>query len=158
MGTRSLTRVIETWKGTDENARVKKNLIVTMYRQFDGYPSGHGDELASFLKSGRVVNGIGLGDTGKIFNGAGCLAAQMVSHFKGDSAGGFYLYPNTTKDAGQEYEYHVLVDFNTKQITMICFEQGYMSKSGKYVDKRRKLFEGSPAEFDEYLKKKSETP
>lgn len=155
MGTRSLTRVIETYK---DDGKEKKNLIVTMYRQYDGYPSGHGDELASFLKSGRVVNGIGLGDTGKIFNGAGCLAAQMVSHFKGDSAGGFYLYPNTTKDAGQEYEYHVLVDFNTQQIKLICFEQGYISKAGKYVDKRRKLFEGSPVEFDDYLKKESETP
>jgi hypothetical protein len=156
MGTRSLTRVIETYKKDD--GKEKKILIITMYRQYDGYPSGHGDELASFLKSGRVVNGIGLGDTGRVFNGAGCLAAQMVSHFKGDSAGGFYLYPNSTKDAGQEYEYHVIVDFDTKQIKMICFEQGYMSKSGNYVDKRRKLFEGSPVEFDEYLKKESETP
>jgi hypothetical protein len=29
-----------------------------MYRQFDGYPSGHGQELAEFLLSGEMVNGI----------------------------------------------------------------------------------------------------
>ena len=158
MGTPSLTRVIETWK--DDNGKEKKELLVTMYRQYDGYPSGHGDELASFINSGRVVNGIGMGDTGSVFNGAGCFAAQMISHFKGDSAGGFYIYSNKTKDAGQNYEYHVLINFHTKKITMICFEQGYISKSGNYVDKKRKLFEGTADEFAKYLEseKESSTP
>lgn len=158
MGTRSLTRVFQTWKNDDR--KEEKQMLVTMYRQYDGYPSGHGDELASFIKSGRVVNGIGVGDTGRVFNGAGCFAAQMISHFKGDRAGGFYICPNSAKDAGQDYEYHVLIDFNTKKIKMICFEQGYLSKSGNYVDKKRKLFEGTADEFIQYLesKKESTTP
>jgi hypothetical protein len=42
----------------------------------------------------------------KQFNGMGCLAAQMVANFK-DGAGSFYLYPVTTTDCGQDYEYHI---------------------------------------------------
>ena len=44
MGTRSLTFVYEDNKP-----------IVNMYRQFDGYPEGHGQELADFLLSGAVI-------------------------------------------------------------------------------------------------------
>ena len=142
MGTRSLTRVIETYK--DDNGKEKKQLLVTMYRQFDGYPSGHGQELADFLKAGKVVNGLGSDRPAKVFNGAGCLAAQMVSHFKGDEAGGIYLYPNSTKDAWQNYEYHVLVDFDSKTVTLICYESG---------KRKKKLFQGSPDKFDEFVKK-----
>lgn len=142
MGTRSLTRVIETYK--DDNGKEKKQLLVTMYRQFDGYPSGHGQELADFLKAGKVVNGLGSYKPAKVFNGAGCLAAQMVSHFKGDEAGGIYIYPNNTKDAWQNYEYHVIVDFNTKEVTLICYGSG---------KRKKKLFQGSPDKFDEFVKK-----
>ena len=44
MGTRSLTFVKE------QNGR-KVSTYVCMYRQYDGYPSGHGLELAEFLGS-----------------------------------------------------------------------------------------------------------
>lgn len=146
MGTRSLTRVIETYK--DDNGKQQKQMLVTMYRQYDGYPSGHGQELADFLKAGKVVNGLGVDRPAKVFNGAGCLAAQMVSHFKGDEAGGIYLYPNNTKDAWQNYEYHVLVDFDSKTVTLICYESG---------KRKKKLFEGSPDKFDEFVKKEEST-
>jgi len=96
MGTRSLTFVYDG----DEP-------MINMYRQFDGYPSGHGSELAEFLNSfDAIVNGIRVGDNRKIANGMGCLAAQLIAYFKID-AGGFYMYPVTAKDCGQEYEYHV---------------------------------------------------
>ncbi len=146
MGTRSLTRVIETWKNDD--GKQLKQMLVTMYRQFDGYPEGHGQELANFLKAGKVVNGLGMDNPTKVFNGAGCLAAQMISHFKGDSAGGIYLYPNNTKDAWQNYEYHVIVDFNTKEVTLICYESG---------KRKKKLFQGSPDKFDEFVNKEEST-
>ena len=146
MGTRSLTRVIETWK--DDNGKEKKQLLVTMYRQYDGYPSGHGQELADFLKAGKVVNGLGCDRPAKVFNGAGCLAAQMVSHFKGDEAGGIYLYPNNTKDAWQNYEYHVLVDFDSKEVTLICYESG---------KRKKQLFKGTPDKFVEFVNKEEST-
>jgi hypothetical protein len=99
MGTRSLTFVY------DDNRRV-----VCMYRQFDGYPSGHGSELAKFLTSfGAFVNGLPVVRIHKVANGMGCLAAQLVSNFK-VAAGDFYLYPTDTSDVGEEYEYHVYSD------------------------------------------------
>lgn len=148
MGTRSLTRVIETWK--DDDGKQKQEMLVTMYRQYDGYPEGHGQELAEFLNSGKVVNGLGLDEKRRVFNGAGCMAAQMISHFKGDSAGGIYIYPNSTKDAWQNYEYHVLVDFDSKDVTLICYESG---------KRKKQLFKGSPDKFIEFVQKEeSSTP
>lgn len=104
MGTRSLTYVYNGKK-----SEIGKPMVC-MYRQFDGYPSGHGQELADFLHVGRLVNGLsGMGKELQ-FNGMGCLAAQMVAHFKKDS-GGIYLYaPELGQDCWQEYEYHVWED------------------------------------------------
>ena len=96
MGTRSLTFVYEGEKP-----------IVNMYRQFDGYPSGHGVELAEFLTSfDAITNGISLGEKRKTANGMGCLAAQMIANFK-DSVGGFYIHSVDSTDCWQDYEYHV---------------------------------------------------
>jgi len=106
MGTRSLTFVYTDHYGSTTGPEP----IINMYRQFDGYPSGHGSELSTFLNQFEAItNGIPFGDTRKLANGMGCLAAQLVAHFKTD-AGGFYLYPVTSTDCGQEYEYHVYSD------------------------------------------------
>ena len=111
MGTRSLTFVY------DDNRPV-----INMYRQFDGYPSGHGQELAEFLLSGKMVNGIPVGSNEVFFNGMGSLAAQLVANFKKD-AGGFYLYPMDCTDCWQEYEYHVYEDkVVVKDPTEVIFE------------------------------------
>jgi hypothetical protein len=99
MGTRSLTYVYDE---TGEK-------IINLYRQYDGYPTGHGQELAEFLNSGRVVNGLEFDKNELLFNGSGCLAAQLVAHFKKES-GGFYLYPTSAEDCGQDYEYHIFLD------------------------------------------------
>jgi hypothetical protein len=96
MGTRSLTFVYD-----DETP------IINMYRQYDGYPTGHGASLAEFLAPIVLVNGIPWGDQRKLANGMGCLAAQLVSNFKGSDVGQFYLYPVTRRECGQDYEYHV---------------------------------------------------
>ena len=50
MGTRSLTFVYEKYGN-------KQLPIINMYRQMDGYPSGHGAELAEFLNGFNIVNG-----------------------------------------------------------------------------------------------------
>jgi len=97
MGTRSLTFVYEG-----------NSPIINMYRQFDGYPSGHGAELAEFLISGEMVNGFS-DKNAKQFNGMGCLAASMIAHFK-NSVGGFYIHAVTDTDCFQDYEYHVFED------------------------------------------------
>lgn len=108
MGTRSLTYVYQSYKN-DEGNKVNEP-IMCMYRQYDGYPEGHGADLAKFLNSGRLVNGISMENKGRVFNGMGCLAAQLVAEFK-DGAGGFYLQvPTLGRDDWQEYEYHVFDD------------------------------------------------
>ena len=94
MGTRSLTFVYDGDKP-----------IINMYRQYDGYLEGHGLELAEFLMSGEMVNGFS-DDNAKQFNGMGCLAAQMIVHFK-KSVGGFYIHAVTDTECWQDYEYHV---------------------------------------------------
>lgn len=128
MGTRSLTFVKE------QNGR-KVSTYVCMYRQYDGYPSGHGLELAEFLKGKRLVNGFSLGET-NVFNGADCLSASMVAHFKTD-IGGFYLYPTSTTDAGQDYRYDIIC--NDKNITV---------KVKDYNNKE--IFKGSVEEFEKF--------
>lgn len=103
MGTRSLTFVYD-----DE----KSKPILCMYRQFDGYPSGHGQELVNFLAPFTVVNGYGMDmKAGTHANGMGCLAAQLIAHFKTE-IGGFYIEPADTPEDGMgaEYAYHVYPD------------------------------------------------
>lgn len=100
MGTRSLTVVVDS--GWD-----KSKEICVLYRQFDGYPSAHGAELKSFLDGFEICNGIGARKP-KLANGAGCLAAQLIKHFK-DDVGGFYLHAAGERDCGEEYVYIVTV-------------------------------------------------
>lgn len=82
-----------------------------MYRQYDGYPSCHGMELYEFLKDFSIINGIGnLDENKKYANGAGCIAAQLVSHFKTDVEG-IYLYPTDSKDVWEEFVYEIHLKF-----------------------------------------------
>jgi hypothetical protein len=139
MGTRSLTRFIETHTETNKRTKKEKTVneeIVVMYRQYDGYPEGHGLELAEFLADGEMVNGFGLDDK-KVFNGMGCLAAQVVANFK-SGPGGIYLHKAGTTDCWEEYDYHVVYNSDTKVLTIKCYTGG-----GEL------LFEGTPKEFIE---------
>ena len=109
MGTRSLTRIIPRQEGLSFNEGHKKGELayVNMYRHFDGYPTGHGLDLAEFLKDFKIINGIG-GDAelGTHANGEGCLAAQMVKHFK-DRVGYIYLHPTTNESGWEDYIYTI---------------------------------------------------
>ena len=97
MGTRSLTYVYNE----------DKNKLCCMYRQMDGYPHGHGKDLAEFLAPIKLVNGINYRTPKKAANGMDCLAAQLIAHFKKE-IGGIYLQPLTRGlNCGQEYEYHI---------------------------------------------------
>lgn len=102
MGTIANTYVIET--GHD-----KPVVLLNLYRQFDGYPSVHGQELAAFLSGIRLCNGLSFGENSGIANGAGCLAAQLVAHFKTD-AGGFYIEAPRLR---YENDYTYIIRVNT---------------------------------------------
>jgi hypothetical protein len=143
MGTRCLTFVYEKY------GQVQKP-VCNMYRQFDGYPTGHGAELAEFLKSGRMVNGLnGMGKELQ-FNGMGCLAAQMIANFK-ESPGGFYIHPTDMTDCGQDYEYHVY-DKDGLYVEVYNCGCNFFGMSGG--DKHEMIFGGYLKEFTEFCKEK----
>ena len=100
MGTRSKTSFIR--KIGD-----KKECLVSVYQQYDGYIEGVGYEIANYILSKEICNGIRLGrDTSKLANGFDCLIAQFIRDFKTD-VGGLYI---TTEDNMQEYNYNVIFD------------------------------------------------
>ena len=100
MGTRSKTSFIR--KIGD-----KKECLVSVYQQYDGYIEGVGYDIARYILSKEICNGIRLGgDTSKLANGFDCLIAQFIRDFKTD-VGGLYI---TTEDNIQEYNYEVIFD------------------------------------------------
>ena len=138
MGTRSLTHVIKTYKAS--NGKMKKVTLATIYRQMDGYPSGMGKDLADFIKGGKLVNGISFTENQRVFNGAGCFGAQLIKELK-DGAGGIYLEPINASKCGEEYIYKIIIDeWETRTITLECYEVGYMNKKNNYVNKKKLLF------------------
>ena len=98
MSTRCITVVQEN--GVD---------ILAMYRQMDGYPDGHGKELADYLRGKQIINGISSRDAAnRCFNGMGCLAASLVAHFK-TGIGSFYIVPVSDRGSGS-YTYIISSD------------------------------------------------
>ena len=123
MGTRSLTAFII--KGREEKE------ICTMYRQFDGDPKWHGVELAELI-SGEE----------KLYNGIGCLAAQVIAYFKPIKSG-VYLEPPGARGVGEMYLYKVYTNDKGK-LMMLCYE----------VDKEKTIFIGTPEKFIQKYKVK----
>lgn len=98
MGTRSITRVISNGKP-----------ILTFYRQMDGYPSGHGKEMADFMAGITIINGYNSDhNAGTHANGAGCFAAQLVETLKGRELGSIYLVPHDREN--EEYNYTITLE------------------------------------------------
>ena len=112
MGTRSLTYVEESWETAvadeENNNEVHKETqnILCMYRQFDGHLNRHGLELAEYLQDFNIVNGFGHNTPERAANGMGCLAAQLIAHFK-NSIGNIYMHHSDAKDCGEEYTYTI---------------------------------------------------
>lgn len=103
MGTRSITKV---W-----NNKQDEKPLMALYSQYDGYLSGHGKDLKHFLESFVIGNGLGGGDHNEFYaNGMGCLAAQLVAHFKTEP-GSYYI---CGLDDTEEYNYNVYVNGSGK--------------------------------------------
>ena len=83
--------------------------LVIIYCHSDGYPDGHGADLAKILKDRIIVNGIEIPEQENASNGMGCLAATIVAKLK-KGIGGIYLQADIEEDYGQEYEYHIWQD------------------------------------------------
>ena len=130
--------------------------LVNLYRQYDCYPHrGHGQELADFLKGLQLTNGLSLGDNTGWANGMGCLAAQLVAHFK-QEAGQFYLYPTDDVDCGQDYEYHVYAN-DEQEICVRVVDRGCNFWGLQTDDKNASLFDGTVKDFDKFCSKANET-
>jgi hypothetical protein len=141
MGTRSTYRIIEQYTD-DKTQKVINQELCLVYRQFDGYPTGHPMETAEWLASGTVVNGYSKTDTLQ-FNGAGCLAAQLVAKYK-EGVGGTYIQSLKSRgNSWEDYLYDIIIK-EDKSIEYRCYENG---------SKKKLIFCGSPAEFVEKYQK-----
>jgi len=109
--------------------------LICMYRQFDGYLSGHGLELATFLLDMKIVNGLGL-ERKRVANGAGCLAAQMIAQFK-TAPGDFYIesIPADLEDLDHiDYVYNVHVNAGEITVTVVGSEQEFQGTATEFFD------------------------
>ena len=129
MGTRSLTVF---------NNEMDNSEIVVLYRQYDGYPPGHGRDLFSFLNNMEIVNGISPNEKRKIANGMGCLSAQIVAYLK-EAPGDFYLHSAGTRDIGEEFIY-----------TLYYTEELRIKVQDTY-DNGNDLFDGNLNQYEKWL-------
>jgi hypothetical protein len=104
MGTRSIINIQEDGK-----------ILLTIYRQYDGYPAGLGKDIQNALgHTERCSEGSGYGGHEKLpqaFSGIGCAAAYLVSQLK-DSIGNVYIMLPGTNDVGEEYTYTIYIEKN----------------------------------------------
>lgn len=141
MSTRSTYRVSSSH--TDkETGKTKVTHYCLVYVQCDGYPEGHPVETAQWLSTGEVVNGIPFTDKPKLlFNGPGCLAAQLVARLK-DGVGNTYLNPLSSRgNCWEDYLYDIIVGDDNK-ITFVA-----RSNHGK----KKVFYSGSPDGFIEFV-------
>jgi hypothetical protein len=123
MGTRCITFVYN-----DQFER-----LVGIYRQFDGYPSGHGKEVAKFLRNRIIINGIPAQKRiENASNGMDCLAASLIAELKTD-IGNIYIIPTDSENCDQDYEYHI-----------------YESRVDVKDYRKNLLFTGTWKQFDEF--------
>lgn len=96
MGTRSLTVIHDG---------PKDNVILCLYRQMDGYPSGMGMDLKNFLEGAKLVNGYSMDDANdkRTFNGMGDLAVRLLTYLKNKQAAEMRHY---TRTQGEEEHPH----------------------------------------------------
>jgi hypothetical protein len=136
MGTRSTYRVIEQWTD-DKTGKIKNENLVLVYLQYDGYPTGHPIDTAEWLSTGLVVNGYSPGEEKLVFNGAGCLAAQLVGKYKTGTGGCYIQSLSSRSKSWEDYLYDIIVK-EDKSIEYVCYENGKRPKE---------IFRGSPADF-----------
>lgn len=102
MGTKSLVHIKDG-----------KKTIATIYRQYDGYPTGMGEDIKRLLNNGNVeiLNGYNgySGNDGipHQFNGIGCLAAFLVGALKEKKIENVYLMHPGKNNFGEEYIYTI---------------------------------------------------
>ena len=92
-------------------------ILVSIYRQMDGYPDSLGKELADFAGPFTIVSGIGVDDRGNKnkANGMDCFAAQLIAELKVNVSyakhcgviGSVYIRDTGPESHGEEYVYNL---------------------------------------------------
>ena len=145
MGTRSITRI-------QENGVT----LTAIYRQFDGYISGHGKDLANFLRGRTIVNGYVPGTESSVFNGPGCLAANLIAFLKRPeycAAGNIYIYPTDAFDEEYSYDINISVANSGKRRGFIYSHDYVPLPTVTVRDYTGQIFSGSSVEYDEFIQK-----
>ena len=115
--------------------------LVHMYHHWDGYISGLGYDIARWLLTRTVVNGLGVDNPDGICNGTGCLVAQFIRDFKTE-AGNLYIEPINSEDSDMiDYHYKIILDptkcGNADELTKIvvtCWDEENPIFTGKPSD------------------------
>ena len=146
MGTRSVTVITSKWDSHQE-----KTHNATIYRHWDGYPTGHGRWLADFLSDVVVTNG--RVDKPKHFNGAGRLASGLVGALDADDHDPGLVPEDSVM--GQEYEYHIHCDYGMDggTLTVTVFDGPMTMFGGGGEDCTNEVFSGTVAEFGQFISK-----
>lgn len=130
MGTRTIVHL------KDENNKT----ILTLYRQYDGYPTGMGNDIKKILNNGvvEIRNGFTTKDQiPRQFNGMGCLSAFLVGELKNKKIGNVYIQEPNTKDMGEDYTYTLsLSKLGTLKLKVV---ENYKNKT---------IFDGLLSAFD----------
>jgi hypothetical protein len=113
MGTRATYRLIEQHK--DDVLGVTNNYYCLIYGHYDGYPTGVPFDIAEFITKGQD------GTKPLLFNGAGCLFANIIWKLKDGKHSYFYLHPMESRGKSwEEYLYDIIVTPEGK-VMMACY-------------------------------------
>lgn len=118
MGTRSTTKIYEDGR-----------LLLALYKQYDGYPEGWGQQIKDFFHKGVFVNGFNGAKGDLEFNGVGDFVLLLIKEFK-EGTGDLYA---TTEKNEQEYNYIIefkhLKNYRKMKYTFRCKEdKNYLEK------------------------------
>ena len=138
MGTRSTYRFIQ------ELENGKKENLVLVYFQYDGYPTGHPMDTVKWLNESTIVNGYGSKEVENTYNGMGCLTASFISNVK-QGIGNVYVHPLSYRGyCDENYCYDIILTKN-EDFKIVVYK--------KNNDKLKKIFEGTPREYIQKFEK-----
>lgn len=127
MGTRAVTNIFD-----------RETHLVTIYRQSDGYLSGHGKDIVDAFAGRKFVNGFAGRYRNKCINGMGCAAALLISWLKQDHECGLIYIAPPDPSRKEEYTYTIAGDTMDPKSGMRITVTAY----GKT------LYDGLMSEFD----------
>jgi hypothetical protein len=103
--------------------------LVTIYKHYDGYPFGLGQDILNIISNKPITNGIkGQPKLGESFNGFDCLVASFISLTK-TNVGDVYIKPeNSFGELGENYLYTVQeqLDDSVEVFVEALGSQGFM--------------------------------